>query len=71
MRPFSLAFAYQAECLYDIVAKKVTIGSPRRNCCRIGTHSKMIAEHESMLKELYQVCFQSHNRENSSYVHGF
>ena len=66
LRPISLACAYQAEALYGSAAKKVTvpIGSPWCNHCRIRTHPKMIAEHETMLKELCQVCFQSHNREN-------
>ena len=61
MTPIILACAYQAEALYGSAAKKVTvpIGSPWCNCCRIHTHLKMIAEHESMLKELYQACFQS------------
>ena len=66
LRPISLSCAHQAEALYSSAAKKVTvpIGSPWCNCCRLCTHPKMIAEHETMLKELCQVCFQSHNREN-------
>ena len=61
MTPIILACAYQAEPLYGSAAKKVTvpIGSPWCNCCRIRTHLKMIVEHETMLKELYQVYFQS------------
>ena len=61
MLPIILACAYQAEVLYGSAAKKVTvpIGSPWCNCCRIRTHLKMIVEHETMLKELYQVYFQS------------
>ena len=66
LRPISLSCAYQAEALCRSVAKGVTvpIGSAWCNCCRLCTHPKMIAEHETMLKELCQVCFQSHNREN-------
>ena len=66
LRPISLSCAYQAEALYSSAAKKATvpIGSPWCNFCRLCTHPQMIAEHETMLKELCQVCFQSHNREN-------
>ena len=66
LRPISLSCAYQAEALYSSAAKKATvpIGSPWCNFCRLCTHPKMIAEHETMLKELCQVCFQSHNREH-------
>ena len=64
--PISLAFAYQAEALHGSAAKKVTvaISSPCYNCCRIRTYSKMTKEHEYMLNKIFQVCFQSHNREN-------
>ena len=66
LRPISLSCAYQAEALYSSAAKKVAvpIGSLWCNCCRLCTHPKMIVEHETMLKELCQVGFQSHNREN-------
>ena len=68
LRPISLSCAYQAEALYSSAAKKVAVpvpfGSPWCNCCRLHKHPKMIAKHETMLKELGQVCFQSHNREN-------
>ena len=65
LRPISLSCAYQAEAVYSIAAKKVTvpIGSPWCNCCRLSTHPNIIAEHETMLKQLCQVCFQPHNRE--------
>ena len=60
LRPISLSCAYQAKAVYSSAAKKVTvpIGSPWCKCCRLCTHPKMIAEHETMLKELCQVCFQ-------------
>ena len=66
LRPISPACTYQTEALCDSAAKIFTVPtvSPWCNCCRICTHQKMTANHETMLKELCQVCFQSHNREN-------